>query len=75
VATIDPLSIPWDGWHPAEADRLLETVEVPRSVAAGRAAHQEKNAAVLAAVPPPPSRMSGRGWRMRSASPTPATRG
>jgi Aminoglycoside-2''-adenylyltransferase len=35
VATIDPLSIPWDGWHPAEAARMLEAVEVPWYIAAG----------------------------------------
>jgi hypothetical protein len=35
VGTIDPLSIPWDGWHPAQANRLLAEVDAPWYVAAG----------------------------------------
>ena len=35
MGTIDPLSIPWDGWQPAETARLLAPVEAPWYVAAG----------------------------------------
>jgi Aminoglycoside-2''-adenylyltransferase len=35
VATIDPLSIPWDGWQPAEVNRVLAEVREPWYVAAG----------------------------------------
>ncbi len=35
METIDPLSIPWDGWSPAHATRVLADVDAPWYVAAG----------------------------------------